>query len=98
MCCSKNHFWLGMTLGTMLGAWAYRFMQTPKGEQLKHKLMCKYHKLSHHAEDMMDTAKEKMAYAGTQAADKMADMSHNAADKAEDLRDKAHTAASDFKK
>ena len=68
--CSK--FWLGLGLGSIIGVVAYRFSCSSKGKMLKEKACHVLHRMGGKAEDMIDSAKDKVAEAGTKVADKVA--------------------------
>ncbi len=80
--CSK--FLIGLGVGAVLGALAYRFSSSAKAKQLRIKVDHALHRVSGEAEDFFDTAKEKALKAGTKVADKVAE-------KADDMRSKVHT-------
>lgn len=61
--CSK--FWLGLGLGSIIGVVAYRFSCSSKGKMLKEKACHVLHRMGGKAEDMIDSAKDKVAEAGT---------------------------------
>ncbi len=94
----NSNLWVGLGVGAVLGALAYRFSRTSKGKQLKEKVCDAYHKITGQAEDMLDKAKDKMADAGKTVADKVADKTSELAGKADDLKGKVHTMAYEVKK
>lgn len=94
--CSK--FWMGLGLGSIIGALVYRFSCSPKGKLMKEKVCHAFHKAGHHAEEMMYEAKEKAWEGSKKVADKMADGALDMAVKADDAKDKVHTFADNAKK
>ena len=69
-----------------------------KAKKLKKKVCDAFHKISGQAEEMLDTAKEKVLDTGAAVADKVADKTFDLAEKADDLKGKMHTIAADAKK
>ena len=65
--------WIGLGVGSVIGALAYRFSRTSKAKKLKEKVCDAFHKIKGKAEDMLEEAKEKAADAGKAVADKVAD-------------------------
>lgn len=100
--CRSSKFGLGLLIGSVLGVMCYRFSCTPKAKQWKMKACEAMHKMGNHAEDMLDSAKEKAMNAGTKmadkVADKVADKSYDVAEKADDMKNKVHNFGDDFKK
>lgn len=93
----SSNFWLGMGLGSILGAIVYRCCQTSKAKQLKEKVAHAFHVATDQAEDLMDTAEDKAKEAGNKAmevgnkvADKVADKTYDAAEKADEMKNKMH--------
>ena len=64
---------LGLGIGSVIGALVYRFSRTSKAKKLKKKVCDAFHKISGQAEEMLDTAKEKVLDTGAAVADKVAD-------------------------
>ena len=71
---------------------------TVSHELLKPKVCDAFHKISGQAEEMFDTAKEKVLDTGAAVADKVADKTFDLAEKADDLKGKMHTIAADARK
>ena len=93
-----SDLWLGLGIGSVIGALVYRFSRTSKAKKLKKKVCDAFHKISGQAEEMLDTAKEKVLDTGAAVADKVADKTFDLAEKADDLKGKMHTIAADAKK
>lgn len=93
----SSNFWLGMGLGSILGAIVYRCCQTSKAKQLKEKITHAFQVATDQAEDLMDSAENKAKEAGNEAmevgnkvADKVADKTYDAAEKADEMKNKMH--------
>jgi len=94
----NSNLWIGLGIGSVIGALAYRFSRTSKAKMLKEKACDAFHKITGQAEDMLDAAKEKAADAGKAVADKVADKTFDIAEKADEFRGKVHTMATEVKK
>lgn len=92
------NFWIGLGLGSVLGAIVYRCCQTSKAKQLKEKVSHAFHVATDQAEDLADTAEDKIKDAGTKVADKVADKTDEAAYKAEEAKNKFNNFADNVKK
>lgn len=93
----SSNFWLGMGLGSILGAIVYRCCQTSKAKQLKEKMTHAFNVATDQAGDLMDSAENKVKEVGNKAmdadnkvADKVADKTNDAADKADEMKNKMH--------
>ena len=86
-----SDLWLGLGIGSVIGALVYRFSRTSKAKKLKKKVCDAFHK-------MLDTAKLKVLDTGAALADNVADKTFDLAEKADDLKGKMHTIAADAKK
>ncbi|MBS5412495.1 MAG: YtxH domain-containing protein [Bacteroides thetaiotaomicron] len=94
----NSSLWLGLGVGSVIGALAYRFSRTSKARKLKRKVCDAFHKITGQAEDVLEEVKDKVADTGKAVADKVAEKTSDLADKAEDLKGKVHTIASEAKK
>lgn len=94
----NSSLWIGLGVGSVIGALAYRFSRTSKAKKLKEKVCDAFHKITGQAEEMLDEAKEKVADTGKAVVDKVADKASEFAGKADDWKNKAHTMASEAKK
>lgn len=94
----NSNLWLGLGIGSVVGALAYRFSRTSKAKRMKRKVCHALHKMGEQAESMFETAKEKALDTGTAVADKMADKTSEFAEKADDLKGKVHVMAGEVKK
>lgn len=95
---NSSLLWIGLGVGSVIGALAYRFSRTSKAKKLKEKVCDAFHKITEQAGDALGTAKEKAADAGKAVADKVADKAFDFAEKADDFKGKVHTMASEAKK
>ena len=95
---NKSNFWLGLGIGSAIGAILYHCSRTTKAEQFKSKVNNSLHKLTSHAGDMVDTAKEKALDSGTKVADKVADVTFDVAKKANNFKRKVHATALEARK
>lgn len=95
---SKNsNFWIGLGVGSILGAIAYRCACSSKGKELEHKVFHALHKMGGRAEEMLDAAREKALYAGEKVADKVAVETLDIAEKANEMKKKVHSFAEEKK-
>lgn len=93
----SSHLWLGMGIGSIVGAFAYHYSRTPNGERMKKKISNTLHKIGNQAGDLLDTAKQKAMDAGMKGTDKIADKTQDMAYKADQFRDKVHAMATENK-
>ena len=56
----NSSLWIGLGVGSVIGALAYRFSRTSKAKKLKEKVCDAFHKITGQAEDMLDEAGEKV--------------------------------------
>lgn len=98
MTCKDSHFLIGLGVGSILGAMAYRFARSSRAKKMKAEVFDALNRIEGHTETLLETAKEKALYAGEKVADKVADESSVIAGKASDLKDKVHTLADNARK
>ena len=94
--CSR--FWLGLGIGSVIGAIVYRYSCSTKGKEMKAKACETFHKMYNKAGDMVYSAKETAYAAGSRMADKATDATYNVAEKADDFKTKMNNAAAEAKK
>ena len=94
----NSSLWIGLGVGSVIGALAYRFSRTSKAKKLKEKVCDAFHKITGQAEDMLDEAGEKVADTGKAVVGKVADKASEFAGKADEFKGKVHTMASEVKK
>lgn len=94
----NSNLWIGLGIGSVIGALAYRFSRTSKAKKLKKKVCNAFHKITDQAEEMQDEIKEKVADTGKEVADKAADKTSELAGKADNLKGKMYTMTSETKK
>ncbi len=98
MSCKNSNFWIGLGIGSAVGALAYHFSRTQRAKKLKEDVYHAFHKISNEAKEALNSAEEHAMHAGVKAADKVAGKAHEAADKADDLKNKVHDMADHAKK
>lgn len=94
----NSNLWIGLGIGSVIGALAYRFSRTSKAKKLKEKACDAFHKITGKAEGMLEEVKEKAVDTGKAVADKVADKAFDFAEKTDDFKNKMHTVASEAKK
>ena len=95
---NRSKFWMGLGLGSIIGAVVYHFSCSSRGKQLKEKVRHAFHKAGDNAEELVDEAKDKALQTGTKVADKVADGTFNLAEKADEVKNKVHAFADNAKK
>ncbi len=98
MTTSCSRFWLGLGIGSVIGAIAHRCSCSAKGKEMKAKACDAINRMYQKAGSMVDAAKETAYEAGSKMADKAADATYNMAEKADDFKTKMNNAAADAKK
>lgn len=98
MSCKDSNFWIGLGVGSAVGALAYHFSRTQRAKKLKEDIYHAIHKAGCEAKEAYEAAEEKAYHAGAKVADKVAEKAHEAAEKADNLKDKAHNLADNAKK
>ncbi|MCP9612444.1 YtxH domain-containing protein [Coprobacter tertius] len=78
----NGSFWLGLGLGSLLGALAYGFSQSSSAQKMKKDMRRSLRKMGHRAEDFFDDAKEKVWDVGSVAAEKLENKTHDVIKKA----------------
>lgn len=82
-------FAIGLGLGSVVGALAYRYSRTSAARRWKRKADEAYRKFSGRAGELMDAAKEKALEARTKVADKVAVAAGDVAGKVGEVKSKA---------
>ena len=59
MACSSGKFWVGLGIGTAIGALVYHYSRTAHGQQVKAQLLDSLQDLEVAAEEAMSSAKHK---------------------------------------
>lgn len=80
MGCKNSKLWLGLGIGTAIGALVYHFSQTAKAKKLKHDVCCALHEFETDTEAMIESTKMKAA-AGVKVASKVADKANQVKEK-----------------
>lgn len=93
-----SNFWIGLGLGSVLGAIVYRCCQTSQAKKIKEKVSHVFHVATNEAEDVVDSAENKAMDAGKNVADKVADKTEEVANKADEAKDNVHNFVNNAKK
>lgn len=93
----NSNFLVGLGVGSVFGMLIYRFCSSEKAKQMKKTVSNAIHNVGNHAQNVMDSMKEKALDAGTTMADKVADSTFNVAEKADDMKNKVHNLADEAK-
>lgn len=93
--CKHGNFWIGLGIGSILGAVAYRLSRTARMKQLENDIHDAIHRIGRDAELMAAEAERralglgvKAVESGAKVADKLADEADKVAEKAKDKWDK----------
>ena len=98
MSSKSSNFWIGLGIGSAVGALAYHFSRTQRAKKLKEDVYDAINKISNEAKEALNSAEEHAMHASVKVADKVAGKAHEAADKADNLKDKVHDIADHAKK
>nr|WP_302829195.1 YtxH domain-containing protein [uncultured Bacteroides sp.] len=98
MKCKDSNFWIGLGIGSVVGALVYHFSRTEKAKRLEHAVHNALHKVKGEAKEFIDDAEEKAMHVSEKVADKVAYEAHEAAEKADNLKNKVHNLADNAKK
>lgn len=88
---STCRFWMGLGLGSVLGAIVYRCSKTSKAKEWKQKVCCAARSAADKAGEWMSNAKDKAEEVGQKVADNVADKAETVAQKAEEAKNKFHS-------
>lgn len=95
MVCRNSNFWIGLGIGSVLGALAYRLSRTSRAKKLESDIYHAIRRVGIRADDMLEDAENKAlrasakaVEAGARVADKVAEKADKAAEKADRMRDK----------
>lgn len=88
---STCKFWVGLGLGSVLGAIVYRCSKTSKAKEWKRKMCCAAQSAADKAGEWMSGAKEKAKDVAEKVAEDVADKSETVAQKAEEVKNKFHS-------
>ncbi|WP_294628720.1 YtxH domain-containing protein [uncultured Bacteroides sp.] len=89
MGCKNGNFWIGLGVGSVLGAVAYRFSRTAKAKQLESKISDAIHRIGSSAETAAACAKEKVKDVGQKAVETGAEIADKVATEADKMAGKA---------
>lgn len=59
--CCKSKFWIGLGLGTILGAVCHHYAHTPQAKELKGKVCDAMQRMGDKTSEMWNSAKDKVA-------------------------------------
>jgi len=90
---STCKFWVGLGLGSVLGAIVYRCSRTSKAKEWKHKMCCAAQSVADKAGEWMSDIKDKATEVGEKVADEVSEKAGTVAQKAEDAKNKFHSYA-----
>jgi len=90
--CRHGNFWIGLGIGSILGAVAYRLSRTAKAKQLENDIYDAIHRIGRDAEAAAACAEKKAMNLGVKAVEKAveagADIANKVAEEADKVKDK----------
>ena len=86
--CRHGNFWIGLGIGSILGAVAYRLSRTAKAKQLENDIYDAIHRIGRDAEAAAACAEKKAVEAGADIANKVAEEADKVAGKVKDKWEK----------
>ena len=86
--CRHGNFWIGLGIGSILGAVAYRLSRTAKAKQLESDIYNAIHRIGRDAEIAAAEAERKAMNLGLKVADKVAEEADKVVGKAKDKWEK----------
>ncbi len=89
---TKAKFWIGLGVGSIVGAAATCLSRTEKAKEWKKKMCCAVGDMLDRAESASERVKDKALDAGDRVADKVSNVAHNAADKVDEFKGRMHNA------
>ena len=98
MACKHGSFWIGLGVGSVLGAIAYRLSRTEKAKQLENEILCAVHRIGHRTKDLLEETEKKALCVGAKMADKVAENADRVAEKADQIKEKWDKIATDNSK
>lgn len=95
MVCRNSNFWIGLGIGSVLGALAYRLSRTSRAKKMESDIYHAIRRMGNRADDMLEDAENKAlrasakaVEAGAKLADKVAEKADKVAEKADQMKDK----------
>lgn len=95
MACKHGSFWIGLGIGSVLGAVAYRLSRTEKAKQLENDILHAVHRIGHRSKEILEETERKALHAGVKVADKVAEKADRVAEKADQIKEKWDKIATD---
>lgn len=89
MGCRNGHFWIGLGLGSVLGAVAYHLSRTERAKKLESDIYQAIRRIGRDAEKTLEDVEEKALQMGVRAAEAGARLADKAAAEADKLVVKA---------
>lgn len=87
--CRHGNFWIGLGLGSILGAIAYRLSRTAKAKQLENEIYDAIHRIGRDAEAAAACAEKKAMNLGLKAVETGAEIADKVAAEANKMAGKA---------
>lgn len=87
--CRHGNFWIGLGIGSILGAVAYRLSRTAKAKQLESEIYNAIHRIGRDAEIAAVHAERKAVDLGLKAVEAGAEIADKVADEADKVAGKA---------
>ena len=87
--CRHGNFWIGLGLGSILGAIAYRLSRTAKAKQLENEIYDAIHRIGRDAEAAAACAEKKAMNLGLKAVETGAEIPDKVAAEADKMAGKA---------
>ena len=87
--CRHGNFWIGLGLGSILGAIAYRLSRTAKAKQLENEIYDAIHRIGRDAEAAAACAEKKAKNLGLKAVETGAEIADKVAAEADKMAGKA---------
>ena len=87
--CRHGNFWIGLGLGSILGAIAYRLSRTAKAKQLENEIYDAIHRIGRDAEAAAACAEKKAMNLGLKAVETGAEIGDKVAAEADKMAGKA---------
>lgn len=96
--CKNSGFWLGIGIGSVIGALAYHFSRSEKAQELKVNAKDGFDKMTKKARHFLDDTENKAMETGQKVAEKTAEEAHWVADQADVIKEKVDIYAQRTKK
>lgn len=87
--CKHGNFWIGLGLGSIIGAVVYRLSRTARAKQLEQEICEAIHRIGHDAETAAACAERKAMNFGLQTVETGAKVADKVAEEADKIAGKA---------